>query len=435
MNPNQKQSEYEKQMEERMKKLDQERDEMIKVRKQMEERRNVMENELDEMKDELKEMKNELDVLYDELDDLEMKIEEIEEEEEEKEKEKEKESKLTKKEAKELKKMKNNLNRLKRKISRKENQIDKQNQQIDKQNVQIKEQNLQIDKQNEQIEKQDQKIKEQNTLIKEQKNRIDQQQGRVNMNALTKKTKDLIIVKVPQNLTQEQKTQEIKKILKCFLKHSKENIKNKKKPPNKLFNEQSLIKTIDEFNEDSIPFVNRKHEIGEIVKGIICDFLRLEDQSGKKITNLTWFGSSGIGKTRLAKTIFYQESFKKEFENQLKKFQDKNNCNQIKNLRQSYTNFLKNNLFIYIDFAKVSLEPWEYVKINIAKSLYYRILFNLSSFQKMEQYSDNLDGQALKTLADNIDSLETIFTNFHDLLFNKKIKKKQQQRQQQKQQQ
>ncbi|KAJ3448824.1 beclin-1 [Anaeramoeba flamelloides] len=74
INPKQKQSEREKQMEERMKNLDHEREQMIKVRKQMEERRNVMENELDEMKvrktkfeDKLNELKKELDGLKLEL--------------------------------------------------------------------------------------------------------------------------------------------------------------------------------------------------------------------------------------------------------------------------------------------------------------------------------------------------------------------------------
>ncbi|KAJ3431471.1 inositol transporter 2-related [Anaeramoeba flamelloides] len=100
---------------------------------------------------------------------------------------------------------------------------------------------------------------------------------------------------------------------------------------------------------------------------------------------------------------------------------------KIKNLKESYDNFLKNNLFIYIDFAENPLEEWEYEKGNVKNSLIYRILIFLSRFYNENNSDDNLINKDLKVLAYNIGALDEIFINFHDLLFNNMIKQNQKQ--------
>ncbi|KAJ3426503.1 hypothetical protein M0812_03164 [Anaeramoeba flamelloides] len=68
-----------------------------------------------------------------------------------------------------------------------------------------------------------------------------------------------------------------------------------------------------DFNEASIPIVNRTQEINEIVDGITSDFFK--NQFGKKNTNLTWFLLKWDRENKTCKKqFFYQDSFKSAFE-------------------------------------------------------------------------------------------------------------------------
>ncbi|KAJ3450709.1 hypothetical protein M0812_06895 [Anaeramoeba flamelloides] len=176
------------------------------------------------------------------------------------------------------------------------NSIEEQNQQIDKQNQQTKEQNIQIDKQNEQIEKANQFFQTLNIAV----------DGKLSNMALF------------HSKTTREDFHKLKTIVEQYLESAQQHLKNKQTFMEEdlinQFNETNLKSINSKFNEDSIPFVNREEETKAIINGIISDFLEVEDQTlGKKITNLTWFGSSGIGKTRLAKSIFFQPKFKKKF--------------------------------------------------------------------------------------------------------------------------
>ncbi|KAJ3449037.1 disease resistance protein rp [Anaeramoeba flamelloides] len=326
-------SETEKQDERKRTKLEKEREEMIERRKQMEERSNKLDKEREEMIEKRKQMENERD--------------------------KKKEKRDKKKE--ELKQMQRKLfifdlgSESLLKLFKNEKDKEKQNTigemiflvgDIQEQNEQIKEQNLQIEKQDQQIEKQMNKSKNKmNNQRTKQTDRQTKYHGKKNNLALfhsktIQKGFDKLKTIVEQYLdsTQKQKNKQT---------FEEDDLINK-------FNETNLRVINTKFNEDSIPFVNREEEMEEIINGIISDFLEVEDQTlGKKITNLTWFGSSGIGKTRLAKSIFFQPKFKKKFKQTLMEYQNEENS---ENLNECYQNFLKYHLFFLYKFSRTCFE-------------------------------------------------------------------------------
>ncbi|KAJ3430740.1 transcription initiation factor tfiid subunit [Anaeramoeba flamelloides] len=465
-----------KQMEERSNKLDKEREEMIEQRKQMEkeckqmieqrkqmmevrkqmekerkqmiEVRKQMEKECKEKKEELKQIKLK-SMIFDE--DFEKLINHLKKAQEEKEKDEKQLEQLKENNEEKLKKLqmfkikiKKNEKKLKQiaemiisvnDIQDKNNQIREQDERIDKQDERIKEQNQQIDKQNLQIEKQNELIKEQNKQIKEQNKQIDKQNvqiGKQNQQIIEQnkffqklnitdhgKKNNLALF---HSKTIQKGFDKLKTIVEQYL-DSTQKQKNKQ-----TFEEDDLINKFNEtnlrvintkFNEDSIPFVNREEEMEEIINGIISDFLEVEDQTlGKKITNLTWFGSSGIGKTRLAKSIFFQPKFKKKFKQTLMEYQNEENS---ENLNECYQNFLKYHLFFYINFQEHVLKNWE--TNNIERSLFYRILCALSKFQNDPNFIGDED---LDKLSDIFQSVDPIFNNFQqDFKKKKKIQEKQ----------
>ncbi|KAJ3431472.1 zinc finger protein [Anaeramoeba flamelloides] len=190
-----------------------------------------MQEKCEEMQEEGKEMKRELGVLYEELDNLEAKIEEMEEKE-----------KLTEKE------------------------------------TLIKEQNDQIDKQDQRIKEQNGLIKEQNKLIKEIKNKFEKAEIEQKMSRQNLKVSSL--TKQIDQIDLSSRHLRIKKILNSFLKNSKKSLNNRT-PLNELLNKTRTNAMLCDFNEASIPIVNRTQEINEIVDGITSDFLKIN--LGKKI--------------------------------------------------------------------------------------------------------------------------------------------------------
>ncbi|KAJ3435718.1 hypothetical protein M0812_17756 [Anaeramoeba flamelloides] len=206
------------------------------------------------------------------------------------------------------------------------------------------------------------------------------------MSALTKNTKDLSIGKVTKNQQQEHKTQVFKKIKKL----DKMFIQKTQSRKDTYFKLESFndISSNDQYKdiEEIIPFVNRKEEMQEIATGMISDFLSMKSDlhGSKKFSNITWFGSSGCGKTRMSKTIFFRKSFQNILNGQMNALlttNSKKNTNQkqdekINNLIHSFENFKKHHLFLYNSFRMNPLKKEE--PENPEKSLFYRILMAIS---------------------------------------------------------
>ncbi|KAJ3434085.1 centromere protein j [Anaeramoeba flamelloides] len=388
-------------MEERRNKLEEELDQRIEKRNKLEEelkdlkeKRNKLEEELLEMRKELKELNKKSSLKIKILNTVEKLQEQLEDK---------------------------NPNQTKQEIENIQlkiyllNSIEEQNQQIDKQNEQTKEQNQQIKEQNQQIDKQNEQVKEQNQQI-EKANQFFQTlniavHGKLNNMALF------------HSKTTREDFHKLKTIVEQYLESTQQHLKNKQTFMEEdlinQFNETNLKSINSKFNEDSIPFVNRKEETKAIINGIISDFLEVEDQTlGKKITNLTWFGSSGIGKTRLAKSIFFQPKFKKKFKQTLRmeyqNEEDSENKKQANNLNECYDNFLKYHLFFYINFQEHILKNWE--TKNIEQSLLYRILMALSKFNNDPNFTDY---QVLLKLSNSIQSVDPLFVNLQQAIFSK----------------
>ncbi|KAJ3424715.1 transcription initiation factor tfiid subunit [Anaeramoeba flamelloides] len=442
-----------KQMEERSNKLENEREEMIQGRKQMEQirkqmiqGRKQMEQIRDKKKEELKQMQRKLFIF-----DLDSKsLQKLFKNEQDKEKKNsivqmiflvgdiEQQNEQIKEQNEKIKEQNEQIKEQNEQIKEQNQQIKEQNQQIKEQNLRIKEQNLQIDKQDERIEKQNLRIKEQNKQIDKQNEQIDKQDLRIEKQNEQTKEQNQLIEKLNQRLdiadhgkknnldlfhfkpTQEGSLK-LKTMVEQYLDFTQQQ-KNKQTLEDEdlinKFNETNLRMINSKFNEDSIPFVNREDEMKEIINGIISDFLEVEDQTlGKKITNLTCFGSSGIGKTRLAKSIFFQPKFKKKFKQTLMEYQNEQN---IKNLKECYDNFLKYHLFFYINYQEHALKNWETTKIE--NSLIYRLFCALTKFNNDPYFTDD---EELFKLSNSFQSVDPIFNNFQQVLFSKKKRTKQ----------
>ncbi|KAJ3451415.1 zinc finger protein [Anaeramoeba flamelloides] len=402
-------------MEQRKTKLENERDVMIQVRDEMQEKRKEMQAKSDEMQEERKEMQEERKKIQEERNEIQEKLRGLQlellifDEDFDELKEHLKNAKEDYEKKKKIGEMIISVRGIDEKnvqISKQNQQIDKQNVQIDKQDQQIDKQDQRIDKQNELIKEQNLEIKEQNELIKEENNRIDKQFERVNMSALTKNTKDLSIGKVTKN-QQEHKTQEF--VLQKIKKLGEEFLQKTQLRKDSYFKLESLNDISSNFQykdiEEIIPFVNRKEEMQEIATGMIEDFLSMKSDlhGSQKFTNLTWFGSSGCGKTRMSKSIFFRNSFYNIFMSQTEALKTNTNQEQekkINNLNHSFENFKKHHLFLYNSFRQNLIKKEE--SENPEKSLFYRILMAISEAIKSKtqiKFSD----------CKNIDNLFEIF--------------------------
>ncbi|KAJ6235344.1 hypothetical protein M0813_28625 [Anaeramoeba flamelloides] len=155
----------------------------------------------------------------------------------------------------------------------------------------------------------------------------------------------------------------------------------------------------------------------EIIEGMIDDYFSMEREKvgSRKHTNLTWFGSSGCGKTRMSKCIFFQQSFQNIFDkkmqsckNSIKKEEKKL---KINNLIHSFLNFKKHHLFLYNSFLQNPVTHDELREPK--KSLFYRILMAISQAIQTET-------QITLSDCEHIDKLSEIFEPIQETIILKK---------------